>query len=592
MLAALKLGVHLAWRAGRISDHDALVGRTLATVLAGGALPHQTTVSEQYLLDLEREAFLKLCGERKTLERIQHTLKTGKTAEELRLHRCEIVDRGRRRRRSCSFPASRAAGNTSRPRVDALAAIVPRADVLARRRAGSSGSARSRARARRRRGARRARAGPRGGSTRGDLRRLVRRRRRAAVRGRASRTASRRWSWRRRRGPDWRLTAAHRAVRARAAGCSARCSSLETPLRLRRGDRRGASRRAPSAGASCCGSCGRARRGAPSRSRAWPTARTLLDATDRRRRLRDASPRRRSSSPASAGSTTSSRSTAPTTTCALIRGARHGDARAHGPPRLDHAPGRVRVARARLHRARDVAPAPARERSSRTAERMLREIAGPAGRLEAPARRAARRRAPRAAVVFAHPHPQYGGTMHTKVVYQAAKALSADRLRGAALQLPRRRRERRHVQRRPGRDGRLPRGARLHARAAIRRRRSGRPACRSASWIALTIGAADPRVSALIGIAPPLDRVRLRRRSRRARSRSSSSRANATRSARSRTCARSTRAPPSRRSWSSSTTPTICSTARSARSPTRSRICWRETGMRRSATSRVQLQRT
>jgi 3-hydroxyacyl-CoA dehydrogenase len=76
--AALKLGVHLAWRAGRISDHDALLGRTLAWILAGGSLPHQTTVTEQYLLDLEREAFLKLCGERKTLERIQHTLKTGK----------------------------------------------------------------------------------------------------------------------------------------------------------------------------------------------------------------------------------------------------------------------------------------------------------------------------------------------------------------------------------------------------------------------------------------------------------------------------------------------------------------------------------
>jgi 3-hydroxyacyl-CoA dehydrogenase len=78
VLAALKLGVHLAWRAGRISDHDAVVGRALATVVAGGALPHQTRVSEQYLLDLEREAFLKLCGEPKTLERIQHTLKTGK----------------------------------------------------------------------------------------------------------------------------------------------------------------------------------------------------------------------------------------------------------------------------------------------------------------------------------------------------------------------------------------------------------------------------------------------------------------------------------------------------------------------------------
>jgi 3-hydroxyacyl-CoA dehydrogenase len=78
VLAALKLGVHLAWRAGRISDHDAVVGRALAKVIAGGTLPHQTTVTEQYLLDLEREAFLKLCGERKTLERIQHTLKTGK----------------------------------------------------------------------------------------------------------------------------------------------------------------------------------------------------------------------------------------------------------------------------------------------------------------------------------------------------------------------------------------------------------------------------------------------------------------------------------------------------------------------------------
>jgi 3-hydroxyacyl-CoA dehydrogenase len=78
VLAALKLGVHLAWRGGRISDHDKVVGHALATILAGGALPQQTSVSETYLLDLEREAFLKLCGERKTLERIQHTLKTGK----------------------------------------------------------------------------------------------------------------------------------------------------------------------------------------------------------------------------------------------------------------------------------------------------------------------------------------------------------------------------------------------------------------------------------------------------------------------------------------------------------------------------------
>jgi len=77
VLATLKLGVHLAWRAGRISDHDALIGRKLAHVLAGGALG-TPTVTEQQLLDLEREAFLSLCGERKTLERIAHTLKTGK----------------------------------------------------------------------------------------------------------------------------------------------------------------------------------------------------------------------------------------------------------------------------------------------------------------------------------------------------------------------------------------------------------------------------------------------------------------------------------------------------------------------------------
>jgi 3-hydroxyacyl-CoA dehydrogenase len=78
ILAALKLGVHLAWRAGRITDHDAVVGRVLARILAGGDLPHETMVHEDYLLDLEREAFLGLCGEPKTRERIRHTLKTGK----------------------------------------------------------------------------------------------------------------------------------------------------------------------------------------------------------------------------------------------------------------------------------------------------------------------------------------------------------------------------------------------------------------------------------------------------------------------------------------------------------------------------------
>jgi 3-hydroxyacyl-CoA dehydrogenase len=76
--AALNLGVHLMWRAGRASDHDKLIGGKLAHIFGGGSLPHATTVTEQYLLDLEREAFMSLLGERKTLERIQHTLKTGK----------------------------------------------------------------------------------------------------------------------------------------------------------------------------------------------------------------------------------------------------------------------------------------------------------------------------------------------------------------------------------------------------------------------------------------------------------------------------------------------------------------------------------
>jgi 3-hydroxyacyl-CoA dehydrogenase len=77
--ATLDLGVHLAWRAGRISDHDAVIGRKLSWILAGGSLPHAAKVSEDQLLDLEREAFLSLCGVPKTLERIQYTLKMGKT---------------------------------------------------------------------------------------------------------------------------------------------------------------------------------------------------------------------------------------------------------------------------------------------------------------------------------------------------------------------------------------------------------------------------------------------------------------------------------------------------------------------------------
>ena len=77
-LATLKLGIHQMKRGGYISDHDALIGEKLARILTGGDLNHPTQVSEQYVLDLEREAFLSLVGERKTQERIAHMLKTGK----------------------------------------------------------------------------------------------------------------------------------------------------------------------------------------------------------------------------------------------------------------------------------------------------------------------------------------------------------------------------------------------------------------------------------------------------------------------------------------------------------------------------------
>ncbi|MBZ5521942.1 MAG: enoyl-CoA hydratase/isomerase family protein [Acidobacteriia bacterium] len=78
MLATLKLGIHLMRQAEYISDHDVKVGTKVAEVICGGNVSPGMPVSEQYLLDLEREAFKSLCGEKKTQERIQFTLKTGK----------------------------------------------------------------------------------------------------------------------------------------------------------------------------------------------------------------------------------------------------------------------------------------------------------------------------------------------------------------------------------------------------------------------------------------------------------------------------------------------------------------------------------
>lgn len=78
ILATLKLGVHLMRQGEYITDHEVKIGNKVAEVLCGGNVTPGMPVSEQYFLDLEREGFKSLCGEKKTQERIQFTLKTGK----------------------------------------------------------------------------------------------------------------------------------------------------------------------------------------------------------------------------------------------------------------------------------------------------------------------------------------------------------------------------------------------------------------------------------------------------------------------------------------------------------------------------------
>src|SRR5204863_2166014 len=130
----------------------------------------------------------------------------------------------------------------------------------------------------------------------------------------------------------------------------------------------------------------------------------------------------------------------------------------------------------------------------------VREIPGPAGRLEAILEEPA---SVRAAVVFAHPHPQYGGTMHTKVVYQSAKAFA--RIGCAVLRF-----NYRGVGTSEGAwdEGR---GETEDFRAAVdfmHARYPGIPLWAAGmsfgAWIALTVGAEDTRISTLLGIAPPL----------------------------------------------------------------------------------------
>ncbi len=78
VLATLKLGAYIMQQSGYASDHDVKVAGHVAHILCGGRVAPGTRITEQYLLDLEREAFLSLCGERKTQERIAFTLSSGK----------------------------------------------------------------------------------------------------------------------------------------------------------------------------------------------------------------------------------------------------------------------------------------------------------------------------------------------------------------------------------------------------------------------------------------------------------------------------------------------------------------------------------
>jgi len=147
---------------------------------------------------------------------------------------------------------------------------------------------------------------------------------------------------------------------------------------------------------------------------------------------------------------------------------------------------------------------------------MIHDIAGPAGRLEAlldepawsghlgPVRSGdAPSEPPRVAVVLAHPHPQYGGTMHTKVVYQIAKGLC--RTRAAVLRF-----NFRGVGTSQGTWDGGP-GEMADFRAALGFMTARYPGVELwaagfsfGAWVALTVGATDERVSALIGVAPPV----------------------------------------------------------------------------------------
>ena len=134
---------------------------------------------------------------------------------------------------------------------------------------------------------------------------------------------------------------------------------------------------------------------------------------------------------------------------------------------------------------------------------IITDLAGPAGRLEALLDEPSSGTSVRAAVVFAHPHPQYGGTMHTKTVYQGAKALT--RIGCAVLRF--------NFRGVSGSDGEFDRGEGEmdDFRAALDYMSARYPSLplwaagfSFGSWVALETGAMDDRVTVLIGIAPPV----------------------------------------------------------------------------------------
>ena len=134
---------------------------------------------------------------------------------------------------------------------------------------------------------------------------------------------------------------------------------------------------------------------------------------------------------------------------------------------------------------------------------ILTDLKGPAGRLEALLDTPEHGQSPLAAVVFAHPHPQYGGTMHTKTVYQGAKALA--RIGCAVLRF--------NFRGVGASEGTFDRGEgeKEDFTAALDYMAAKYPGTKLwaagfsfGSWVALEVGAADDRVSVLIGIAPPV----------------------------------------------------------------------------------------